>query len=236
MRFFLTITLLLSFVSPPLVYAAESYSRRDVLGDLGALGFGAATGLAAAKGFDVLTNVQTEPLGEHQRVSYVATAFEQHLVMIGKITTVKMLRITFGDAKLGNAGATDAKIGQLLENPFQMWKSMAVVAPLAEEAIFRWAPGAIFGHSWLVGTISAAFFAEGHNLGQAERHIPLPQFIGGIWFWYLLKHRGISHAIVAHAVNNNTLAVAAILQSLLEPKAICDLMLQPSPAPHSFVD
>lgn len=184
-------------------------NRRNLIKGATALGFigvGMGSGSAAAAVFDLVA--PPEPVDENA-ATYLRTSLEQHLVMIGEIITVKVMKAAFG-VESGNAGMTQKMIEKLLKNPARMWALLTVIAPTVEEALFRYLPAALFGNSWLVGSISAGLFASAHGL----KKLPLPQFIGGIWFWYLMKHRGISHAVIAHAVNNNTAAVMMILTKM----------------------
>jgi hypothetical protein len=87
------------------------------------------------------------------------------------------------------------------------------LAPILEEAIFRLAP-AVFTKdaemSWVTGMTANTFFSLIHNIDFHEdgnflihyKSLPILQFILGSYCWYLMKSRGFSHAVAAHATYN----------------------------------
>jgi hypothetical protein len=165
---------------------------------------------------DMRANEQKQPI-------YSQTAIESHFVMIGKLISAAIVERYLGADRVGNASIDDeAEKKALLEHPFDLWFKGVAIAPYAEEIIFRAFPAKIIGTGWDVGIASSLIFAGAHNLGAKEFKIPLTQFIGGIYYWYLVKHRGFSHAILAHAFNNNIAYIYEYLDlHLSQPKSQC---------------
>jgi membrane protease YdiL (CAAX protease family) len=111
--------------------------------------------------------------------------------------------------------------------------TIALPLNIGEEAIFRKAVLEIFrgdisqnSIGWNIGIPSAVLFALVHNIefdfqkikeeGLLEGardmffnlfsldEIPLPQFIGGLVYWYVFREKGIVHSTLAHSVTNAT--------------------------------
>lgn len=101
----------------------------------------------------------------------------------------------------------------------------SLAAPVIEELFFRSAPVTFINAwtknpQWALGTIIAAGFAVAHNTYKdpnngpnslklvgnwrfATDTVPLSHFIGGMFYWYLARYEGISHAALAHSLNNS---------------------------------
>ena len=59
---------------------------------------------------------------------------------------------------------------------------------------------------------------EGHVLGFDTEFIPLPQFIDGVFYWYLMRERGFSHAWLAHAQKSTMIITANALMKVFPKK------------------
>lgn len=90
------------------------------------------------------------------------------------------------------------------------------LAPFYEEMLFRELPARIFTESgvfgslqgaprWDVGVVSALLFGWIHPaMARTWRFIPVEQSMFGCYAWWLMRHHGFSHNLLAHAVHNGT--------------------------------
>lgn len=92
-----------------------------------------------------------------------------------------------------------------------------VKSPIVEELIFRALPAAFSDKEkkdWIkFGIPSSALFAAAHNIDQDDKpfatdRIPITQFFGGLFYWYLVKEKGLDHSILAHSANNTYVLLA----------------------------
>lgn len=109
---------------------------------------------------------------------------------------------------IGNAGM-EAAFAVLIKTPIISAVIIVIIAPVIEELVFR-SPAYFLrkvstGWYWGIGALISALFAMAHGMAI----IPLPQFISGLFFWYLVRKRGLKHSIIAHA-SNNAIACAII--------------------------
>ena len=103
---------------------------------------------------------------------------------------------------------------ELLENPKDALRILAVEAPIKEELRYRLKPSLLYGANWDVGVASSLLFALDHLKkpdGGIERKLPFFQLVEGLYFWQLMRKRGIHHSVVAHATINGILAIAGSL-------------------------
>ncbi|MDB5036961.1 MAG: hypothetical protein JWQ35_489 [Bacteriovoracaceae bacterium] len=105
----------------------------------------------------------------------------------------------------GNAHGSEIT-NHIVRNPAFMVFVLSGFAPLTEEFSFRLIPRTLFGKSWRVGVASSLIFGFAHNIHQ----IPLPQIIGGFYFWYLLKNRGLTHSILAHSITGTWVIIGTL--------------------------
>lgn len=172
---------------------------------------------------------QTKPSQQQSEISkepsLTDTAIESALFTLAKIVStpiVKGLKIP-----VGNAGFDQKKLKEFMEKPF--YQSLLLVGgavPLIEEAIFRALPQLIVRNGskdsvWEIGVPVSAIFALVHNFKTDEAtgksvfatdKIPLYQFIGGLFFWKMMREKGFPHAVLAHStVNSSVLTVGKIL-------------------------
>ena len=80
-------------------------------------------------------------------------------------------------------------------------------------------------HWWEVGILVSLLFGFAHNLDfdegglKFQKAMPLSQFMGGLFYWYLMRERGFSHAVLAHSTHNATvLAIGKLLYKIFPPK------------------
>jgi hypothetical protein len=161
---------------------------------------GAAVNISVAKLADELRSFIKKTEGSESvpgvdDVTYTDTAVKASLLMIGKVLLLLALQRDPYDLR------------KLLGGSWQRVLETALVLPVKEEMASRLLPATVFGKSWSVGLLSALVFASAHGLEQ----IPITQFIGGVFYWYLMRERGLDHAILAHVSNNNMAAIANFL-------------------------
>lgn len=144
---------------------------------------------------------------------YLDTALEQGLVMIAKtISTTVMNRL---EIENGNKSLTDEDLVKYLKDkPLEGLLKITVLGPVFEEMIYRFFPDAFIGAnnkslSWDVGIPTSLIFALAHNhyvdeVGDLKfaKSIPLTEFMGGLFYWYLMRKKGFDHAVLAHTINN----------------------------------
>lgn len=121
--------------------------------------------------------------------------------------------------------------GSSVQNTGLTWTGLIVVllvavliGPLLEEAIFRGVPLLITNAlkrsgrfepqkpirvlqwvlpaHWLIGLLAALLFSVSHGLGDSYLHFPLPQFMAGLWFWWVAYSRGLRYSILMHGTYN----------------------------------
>ena len=123
-------------------------------------------------------------------------------------------------------GEFDAFLEKMLDDPegagIRIYHVLCVRAPIIEEALFRIIPSYLSGGAgkrWDVGIPTSALFALLHNLTAretpglgiplgAERKlaltwVPLPQFMMGCYFWYLMREHGALAALLTHSGANH---------------------------------
>ncbi len=116
---------------------------------------------------------------------------------------LRLLNAGFGAAVFGGNADGPQIRNEILQDPALMTLIVSAYAPLTEEINFRFLPRFFFGKSWKVGTASSLAFGFVHNMQQ----IPAPQIVAGFYLWSVMRSRGISHAILAHAVNNTWVVI-----------------------------
>ncbi|HEV7424713.1 MAG TPA: hypothetical protein VGO21_06045, partial [Candidatus Paceibacterota bacterium] len=54
---------------------------------------------------------------------------------------------------------------------------------------------------------------------KIHKSVPLSQFMGGLLYWYLMRERGYSHAVLAHSINNSVpFSIGALLFKIYPPE------------------
>jgi hypothetical protein len=168
---------------------------------------------------------------EEVKDSYAKTIIESNLLLAADIIAIKTLNALGIDH-------TKPIDKEELERIFKNTSISDVIAitfagPLSEETIFRLLPSKIIdylsrnknSHWWEVGIPISFLFAFAHNLDfdeeglKFQKAIPLSQFMGGLFYWYLMRERGFSHAVLAHSTHNATiLAIGKLLYKIFPPK------------------
>jgi|GEM_PF-4015965 len=102
-------------------------------------------------------------------------------------------------------------------NPAVLFVLAVAIAPVLEESLFRGLPFLIMrGLSrwgemqditrqvvfWGLGGCAAVLFAFAHANSGASFHLPLPQFLFGLWSWHVINTRGLRYSILLHGVHN----------------------------------
>jgi membrane protease YdiL (CAAX protease family) len=132
----------------------------------------------------------------------------------------------------GGAGIGETKKSNILKDkPLKSFFLTVLLAPLIEEAGFR----AQFSDAvkpcdnqirWDIGVLSSALFSLIHVIGPKDngtglkfnKTLPLTQFLGGLFYWYFMRTRGVLHAMLAHVMNNAVFAGSNILTYRILPE------------------
>ena len=102
-----------------------------------------------------------------------------------------------------------------------LFTKVCISGPIKEEMLFRIIPSILINSEerrWDIGIPSAILFAMVHNIVEPSRAkdaialtdnkvfslewIPLPQFMGGVFYWYLAREYGPVAPVVMHMLNN----------------------------------
>ena len=166
------------------------------------------------KSENISHEIQTsEAEQESVKDSYAETAIEQSLMMGAKY----IANAIFEKLKIENENKSlsDEEIIECLrDRPISSLFATGVLAPVIEEALFRALPSAFIDendkqHRWDIGIPTSLLFALVHNFKKEEsgelrflKVVPINQFMGGLFYWYLMREKGYSHATMAHSMNN----------------------------------
>lgn len=130
--------------------------------------------------------------------------------MLGSVVRVPLMMVLAkGIKQLGLDKLFLARVESLAKT-FSGWGNVSILAFLAfasalEECLFRWLGASMFGRSWLAGAAIAVVFACVHSLQKGRwmpRSVPLPQLVGGVWYWIGFTLYGLPVAILAHSLYN----------------------------------
>ncbi len=167
-------------------------------------------------------------------LNYLRTVGETELLFIGSGLLQTALE-RYSGKKFGNANA-DEFTRRSQASPISFALLGSVISPIIEEISFRLYPALILDDKendtssrvieeisadikWKIGLTTSVLFALAHNIKQTPdgkltfgEHIPLGLFLKGLYYWYLMRKRGVDHSIVAHVTNNAT--VWAIITTL----------------------
>lgn len=150
---------------------------------------------------------------EDKENSFSETAIEQSLMMGAKY----IANAIFEKLKIehGNQSLSDEKIIEYLrDKPISGLLEAGVLGPIIEEALFRALPASFIDKNdkrnrWEIGIPTSLLFALAHNFKKEEsgelqfaKSVPTSQFMGGLFYWYLMREKGYSHATMAHSMNN----------------------------------
>lgn len=153
---------------------------------------------------------------------YVNTVVETALMEVSSVIASKILDGV--DLPHGNQSITDTQAKDLLSKfDLKLITLDTVLLPIIEETVFRLYPSALLGkgggNHWDVGIPTSALFALIHNFNQKDKirlqfqnSIPISEFIGGLFYWYLVRERGFPHSVFAHTLGNSgRLAIGSLL-------------------------
>lgn len=163
---------------------------------------------------------------DEKEFSFDETLMEQSLVIVAKkiVSTI----FTKLDIEHGNKAInTEELMKKINDKPIETYLKSAVFFPIVEELIFRKLPSSFASRglekendkAWGVGITTSAIFSAMHNITDRDppgnlkfvtNSIPIEQFMGGLFYWYLIRERGLPHSILAHSMNN-TVAFAQLL-------------------------
>lgn len=140
-------------------------------------------------------------------VSYFKTVLQSQVILFGEMMLTMMLP---------NVGNNNAESIEKLAKThlFQTIALTTIIGPFLEEMVFRYLPARLVGTNWTVGALSTAVFTVAH-LGP-QKEIPVTAFTGGLFFWYLMRKRGLDHSIIAHASQNSLSATMLALDLLFK--------------------
>ncbi|MDQ5969043.1 MAG: hypothetical protein QG579_200 [Patescibacteria group bacterium] len=155
------------------------------------------------------------------KAKYLETSIESAFVIAGKAIASNIAE------SLGIPVSNNEKfITALKEKPFSMLFNANVVGPFSEETMFRLVPSLFVGsegNKWGAGIPAAILFGLLHNVdkdsfGEIKFNstIPLSEFMGGIFYWYLIRHRGFDHAVLAHSINNTTASLVLLIDNIIK--------------------
>ncbi len=177
---------------------------------------------------------------------YLETMIETSLLYIGELimnTILAKLKIEQPSKVMQDPD----RIKSLIEKPFEDFILHAIAAPAIEETLFRLVPSAFIGKKggirWDAGIPVSVIFALMHNLEVNEfkefkfrKVVPLSQFIQGVFYWYLMREKGVTHAMFAHSMHNslNFIIATVFLRAFPGKTAKSEAMSQPeAPKPDS---
>lgn len=190
-------------------------SRRDFLNFIGAIGVAVTTGQIGIKTAQAHENKKTSGMEQYTKEhSYTETAIEQSLIMGANYVAeaiFEKLKIEHGNKTLN----VEDIIEYFRDKPIDGLLKVGILGPVIEETLFRALPSGLFinkkdaQHRWDIGIPVSLLFALSHNLKQEEwgelqfvKSVPFSAFIGGLFYWYLMREKGYSHAVMAHSINN----------------------------------
>lgn len=199
------------------------YTRREAVSKI----YGFSTWLTA---MSTPLAEKAMPAGNQQYQKY--KSIPAHLETIGQTTLINVAEVIFATLmkmkgiETGNEG-WQSLVYQFERDPKKTIEAAVIHIPALEEALFRLGPDLLLINKdpskkyWLsAGLPSAALFGLAHNLVRDKNNafrlgrekIPLPQFFSGLLFWYLMREKGFSHPLLAHASNNGLVSLLLILQ------------------------
>jgi membrane protease YdiL (CAAX protease family) len=117
----------------------------------------------------------------------------------------------------GHAGITEVT-KRFKKEPIKCAWSVLVMAPFMEEAAFRMLPSVHLDQftpdvCWSLGAAIAAVFAVCHGLRRGGKwELPVPQFVSGLFYWWVMRTHGIVPAIALHAMTNSLATGALFLR------------------------
>ena len=148
--------------------------------------------------------------------SYAKTVLQQILVIGAEElvdSVLKKLGVGYGRESLSEEEITK----YLKKNPIEGIIKLGVLCSVVEETLFRLLPSSFIdrnskSHRWDIGIPMSAIFALMHNIEEVgfkedkvevkfAKPVPVSLFMAGLFFWYLMRERGYSHAVLAHFIH-----------------------------------
>ena len=125
-------------------------------------------------------------------------------VMVLAILKMGMIYAFWSIGVEAGAASAQAASREYADQIFVLLALMCLIGPLTEELVFR-GPAALLnlfevptGFYWICGIVASLSFAAAHGLEM----LPVTQFIGGLYYWWLTRERGLPYAIYGHMLNN----------------------------------
>jgi membrane protease YdiL (CAAX protease family) len=149
--------------------------------------------------------------------TYQETALQTTIYLILEILLVAPLHkvVPIGNSIVEDKDSLKRLMNSFQKKPFGTLLLIGVVVPSIEEIIFRYLPSRFLAGKnsemrWGIGIGSSLLFSLAHNIDGKDhfkfrKYVPLTQLIGGIFFWYLTRKRGFSHALLSHSLHNSFL-------------------------------
>lgn len=173
-------------------------------------------------------DIMTDYTQWSERYPFAATTAET--VALFAFKTCVLLAGKKVGIRTGNA-MSDLHAERAVQKPVAALLTAAVIAPVAEELLFRVAPAKTEARLEAVGSVKAARmvttvadlgFAASHagfvvpaglkprfklRPSRREHSLPIVQYVGGKQYRRLYEKRGLKHSIYAHTLNNLTGAI-----------------------------
>jgi hypothetical protein len=180
-------------------------------------------------------NASRSFLAQPHRFAWESVLFQSGQYALAAICN--HLKLPVGNATLKAADISKNTVISVVERfekdpllPMRLYGSVAWLAPLSEETLFRLVPQVLLrrdGMMWEVGIPFNLAFAGIHNIvdirQETKRAIelseavklsldtfPLSQFMLGAFCWYVMRRYGELAPILAHSLNNQVPALALI--------------------------
>lgn len=148
------------------------------------------------------------PVVKDTYYSFSRTALEQSFLLQLEIlftSALDKLRIPNGN----KAVDVSMILKELKADQATLFFDMVIRDPLVEEFIFRALPSRTIAETddscrWDIGLPVSFIFALLHCRSETgfKSSVPLQQFMGGLYCWYLMRTKGFLHAFFAHAMMN----------------------------------
>ena len=139
------------------------------------------------------------------------------LILLGNVVFNLIINSISGSSMSGN----EEEVRNLLtSNPFYMWVSAVLIAPILEEFVFRLSFRNMIKNKWLFILLSGFTFGAFHLIGNVDSLIDLlyifPYSIPGMIFAYILyDSKNIFNTVFLHMFHNGILTSLEILLLLL---------------------
>lgn len=128
--------------------------------------------------------------------------------------------------KSGNAGKESIFPEEV--DLLKIFYMIVIIGPVLEEFAFRIVPSMVLdfmgleGYCWPVGIVLALIFALAHGVQDEDGNmvLPIPQFVFGCFFWYLVRDMGMLACIISHVTVNFFVWVVMIIAQVFGVKSV----------------